>query len=160
MRGVNKVILVGNLGKDPEVNYLEGGAARARFTLATNDGYVDRNGNRVDQTEWHNIVLWRKQAEIAEKYLRKGSKIYLEGKIRSRSWEDNGQKKYITEIVGDSFIMLDKKEDGPDSDSSSYNSGSNYSRPAEPQQSSNTGKQQPATQNDDSNDSYEDDLPF
>lgn len=163
MRGVNKVILVGNLGKDPEVTYLEGGTARANFTLATNEGYTDRNGNRVDQTEWHNIVFWRKQAEIAEKYLRKGSKIYMEGKIRSFSWEDNGVKKTKVEIVGDTFIMLDRREDGPDGGGgqSNYNSGGNNYASQKPQQ-----QQQPQNapsgggQSNDSNDSYEDDLPF
>lgn len=114
MRGVNKVILIGNLGKDPEVQYLESGVPLARFTLATNESYKDKNGNKVDQTEWHSIVVWRGLAEVTEKYLKKGSKIYLEGKIRTRSWDDKetGVKKYSTEIVGDNFIMLDSKEDG------------------------------------------------
>ena len=158
MRGINKVILVGNLGKDPEVQYLEGGVARARFSIATNEGYVDRNGNRVDQTEWHNIVLWRKQAEIAEKYLHKGSQIYLEGKLRNRSWEDNGVKKYITEIQGDNFIMLDRKEDG------AGGSGQSYSAP---QQQSNNNYQSNTPSNSGSSsdnevkeEQYDDDLPF
>ena len=114
MRGINKVILVGNLGKDPDVQYLEGGTALAKFTLATSESYKDKNGNRVDQTEWHNIIVWRGLAEVAEKYLKKGSKIYLEGKIRSRSWDDKetGVKKYATDIVGDNFIMLDSKDQG------------------------------------------------
>ncbi len=113
MRGVNKVILVGNLGKDPDVQYLDNNVSVARFTLATNDSYKDKDGNRVDQTEWHNVVAWRGLAKIAEDYLKKGSRIYLEGKIRTRSWEDkqSGEKKYSTEIVADNFIMLDKKED-------------------------------------------------
>ena len=121
MSGVNKVILVGNVGKDPEVRYLENGTAVAKFSLATSESYTNKEGNRVDQTEWHNIVLWRKSAEIAEKYIRKGMQLYIEGKIKSRSWDDkDGNKKYITEIVGDSFTMLGKKggnEDNSNSDS-------------------------------------------
>ena len=89
MAGVNKVILVGNLGKDPEVRHLENGAAVANFSVATTESYKDRNtGERRDQTEWHNVVLWRGLAEVAEKYLKKGSQVYIEGKIRTRSWED------------------------------------------------------------------------
>ncbi len=110
MRGVNKVILVGNLGKDPEVQYLESGTCVAKFPLATTESFKDKNGNRVDQTEWHNIVVWRGLAEVAEKYLKKGSGIYLEGKIKTRSWDDKeGNKRYTTEIVGDNFIMLDRR---------------------------------------------------
>ncbi|MFN4233374.1 MAG: single-stranded DNA-binding protein [Bacteroidia bacterium] len=115
MAGVNKVILVGNLGKDPEVKYLEGGIAIAKFPLATTEQIKDKNGQRQDQTEWHNIVLWRGLAEIAEKYLRKGQTIYLEGKIRSRSYDDkDGNKRYITEIVGENMQMLGKRPESND----------------------------------------------
>ena len=111
MAGVNKVILVGNLGKDPEVRHLEGGAAVANFTLATTEIYKDKTGARQEQTEWHNIVVWRGLAEIAEKYLKKGMTIYVEGKLRTRSWDDKeGHKRYTTEIVGDTFTILSKKE--------------------------------------------------
>jgi single-strand DNA-binding protein len=111
MAGVNKVILVGNLGKDPEVRHLEGGTAVASFTLATTEVYKDKSGQRVEQTEWHNIVVWRSLAEIAEKYLKKGMSIYLEGKLRTRSWEDKDKvKRYSTEIIADTFTMLGKKE--------------------------------------------------
>ena len=107
MAGVNKVILIGNLGKDPEVRHLESGASVANFPIATTESYKDKSGNRQDQTEWHNIVLWRGLADIAEKYLRKGSQVYIEGKLRSRSWEDKeGNTRYITEIVGDTMTML------------------------------------------------------
>lgn len=107
MAGINKVILVGNLGKDPEVRYLDGGVAVANFPLATSETYKDKSGNRVDQTEWHNIVLWRGLAEISEKYLKKGSQVYIEGKIRTRSWDDkDGVKRYTTEIVADNMTML------------------------------------------------------
>jgi single-strand DNA-binding protein len=112
MRGINKVILVGNLGKDPEINHLEGGITVAKFPLATSEAYMDKSGNRVEHTEWHNIVCWRKLAEIAEKFLKKGSAVYVEGKIKTRSYTDKeNQKKYFTEIVADTFNMLDRKSD-------------------------------------------------
>ncbi len=112
MAGINKVILVGNLGKDPEVKHLDSGTTVASFSLATTETYKDKEGKRAQQTEWHNIVVWRKLAEVAEKYLTKGSKIYLEGKIRTRSWEDKeGNKRYTTEIIADNFTMLDGKKD-------------------------------------------------
>ena len=120
MAGINKVILVGNLGKDPEVRYLEGGSVVANFTLATSESYKDKTGKKIDQTEWHNIVVWRGLAEVAEKYLKKGMQIYVEGKIRSRSWEDKeGNKRYTTEILGDTFTILGKKEDNTNSQNSS-----------------------------------------
>ena len=106
MSGVNKVILVGHVGKDPEVRYLEGGVAVARFPMATTESYKNKEGQKVDQTEWHDIVLWRGLAEIAEKYVRKGKMLYIEGKIRTRSYGDENNKKYITEIIGDSMTML------------------------------------------------------
>lgn len=112
MAGVNKVILIGNLGKDPEVRYLEGGIAVANFPIATTETFRDKNGNKNEQTEWHQIVLWRRLAEVAEKYLRKGQMVYLEGKIRSRSWEDkDGNKRYTTEIFGDVLTILSRRED-------------------------------------------------
>ena len=111
MAGVNKVILVGNLGKDPEVRHLEGGVAVAKFTLATSESYKDKSGQRIDQTEWHNIVVWRGLADVAEKYLKKGMTVYVEGKLRTRAWDDKeGNKHYSTEIVGDTFSILSKKE--------------------------------------------------
>ncbi len=110
MRGLNKVMLIGNLGKDPEVKYLDNNVARAKFSLATTETYKDKSGNQVSQTEWHNVVLWRGLAEVAEKYLKKGQKVYIEGRIKTRSWEDDSNnKRYTTEILGDSMIMLDKK---------------------------------------------------
>jgi single-strand DNA-binding protein len=113
MAGVNKVILVGNLGKDPELKYLEGNIARANFTIATSEFHKDKNGNKVEQTEWHNIVLWRSMAESAEKLLKKGTQIYLEGKLQTRQWIDKeGHKRNITEIVGESFLVLQKRESG------------------------------------------------
>tara|TARA_Y100000739_G_C20156186_1_gene261208 strand:+ start:93 stop:491 length:399 start_codon:yes stop_codon:yes gene_type:complete len=110
MAGVNKVILVGNLGKDPEVRYLDSGVAVANFSLATTENYKNKQGERVSQTEWHNIVLWRGLAEVAEKYLKKGASIYIEGKIKTRKWEDKeGITRYSTEILGDNMTMLGGK---------------------------------------------------
>tara|TARA_B110000261_G_C13060145_1_gene347814 strand:- start:69 stop:491 length:423 start_codon:yes stop_codon:yes gene_type:complete len=112
MAGVNKVILIGHLGKDPEVRHLENGTAVANFTLATSESYKDKQGNRIDQTEWHNVIVWRGLAEVAEKFLKKGSQVYVEGKLRTRSWEDQtGNKRYTTEIVADNFTMLSKKDE-------------------------------------------------
>jgi single-strand DNA-binding protein len=113
MRGLNKVILIGNLGKDPE---FKDDVKRASFSLATTESYNDKDGNRIDQTEWHNIVAWGNLAEIAARYLRKGSPVYIEGKIRNRSYESEGQKKYITEIRADNFIMLGSKRETDETD--------------------------------------------
>ena len=107
MAGVNKVILVGNLGKDPEVRYIDSGVAVANFSLATTENYKNKQGEKVSQTEWHNIVLWRGLAEVAEKWLKKGSSVYIEGKIRTNKWEDKeGNTRYNTEILADNMTML------------------------------------------------------
>ena len=112
MKGVNKVILLGNLGRDPDVTFIEGNICVAKFNLATTEYYKDKNGNTQSQTEWHNIVLWRSLAELAIKNLKKGSSIYLEGKLKTKSWEDkSGIKKQATEIVCESFVMLDKRSE-------------------------------------------------
>ncbi|MDT8393926.1 MAG: single-stranded DNA-binding protein [Bacteroidales bacterium] len=119
MAGINKVILVGNLGKDPEVRTLESGAKVANFTLATSETYKNKEGQRVTHTEWHNIVLWRGLAEVAEKYLKKGNQIYVEGKIKTRSWDDkDGIKRYTTEIFGDNMTMLGGRRDDTDAGTS------------------------------------------
>ena len=113
MRSVNKVILIGYLGKDPDMNFLEGNIALAKFSIATTDNYKDRTGKIIAQTEWHSIVLWRGLAEVAQKYLHKGSFVYIEGSLKTRSWDDkDGVKKYATDIVGDKLIMLDKRAEG------------------------------------------------
>ena len=107
MSGVNKVILLDNLGKDPEVRHLENDRMRASFTLATNETYRHREGARVTTTEWHNVVLWTPLAKIAEQYLKKGKQVYIEGKLTNRSYVDKeGQTKYITEIVGQNLVLL------------------------------------------------------
>src|ERR1700749_4616080 len=111
MSGINKVILVGHLGKDPEVRYLEGGVSVTSFPLATSETF-NKDGRKVEQTEWHNIVMWRGLAEVAAKFLQKGKLVYIEGKLRTRSFEDKeGTKKYTTEVVAENFTMLGRKSD-------------------------------------------------
>jgi single-strand DNA-binding protein len=106
-------MLIGNLGKDPDVQVLEGNIAVAKFPLATTETFKDRGGKLVSQTEWHTVVLWRGLAELAQKYLHKGSLVYIEGRLRTRSWDDKeGHRKFATEVVGDNLIMLDKRTDG------------------------------------------------
>jgi single-strand DNA-binding protein len=119
MSGINKVILVGHVGKDPEVKYLEGGTAMAKFSLATSESYKDKQGNKVETTEWHNIVMWRGLAEIAEKYVRKGKLLYIEGKIKTRVVGDGDNKKYYTDIVADNMTMLGSRGEGSGSQLSS-----------------------------------------
>lgn len=113
-RGVNKVILIGNLGNDPEVKYLPNGGAVANFTIATSESWTDKTTNeKKEQTEWHRIVIYQRLAEIAGEYLRKGSKVYLEGKLKTRKWQDQqGVERYTTEIVCNELQMLDGKQDG------------------------------------------------
>lgn len=111
MSGINKVILVGHLGKDPEVRHLDGNVTVASFTLATSESY-NKDGKKIEQTEWHNIVMWRGLADVAAKYLQKGKLVYIEGKLRTRSYEDKeGNKKYSTEIIAENFTMLGRKTD-------------------------------------------------
>lgn len=111
MSGINKVILVGHLGKDPEVRHLDGGVSVASFPLATSETFT-KDGKKVEQTEWHNIVMWRGLADIAAKYLQKGKLVYIEGKLRTRSFEDKeGNKRYTTEVVAENFTMLGRKSD-------------------------------------------------
>jgi len=108
---INKAILVGNVGKDPDIRHLDSGVAVATFPLATSETYVAKSGEKVTTTEWHNIVLWRGLADVADKYVRKGKQLYIEGRIRTRSYEDkDGQKKYITEIYGDVMKMLGSRD--------------------------------------------------
>ena len=111
-RSLNKVMLIGNLGKDPEVRHLENGTAVANFSIATTESYKDRNsGEIISNTDWHNVVVWRGLAEVVEKYLKKGAKVYVEGKLRTRSWQDKeGATRYTTEVVVDDLVMLGKNE--------------------------------------------------
>jgi len=127
MAGVNKVILVGNTGKDPEVRHLESGVSVASFPLATTETYKNRSGERVSQTEWHNIVLWRGLAEIAERYIKKGTPVYIEGKIRSRSWDDKeGNKRYTTEIIGDNLQLLGRASSSEESKGDQQSGGASF----------------------------------
>lgn len=132
MRGVNRVTLIGNLGRDPELQYLEGNIAVSKFSLATTETFKDRSGKLVSQTEWHTVVLWRGLAELAEKYLHKGSLVYIEGRLRTRTWEDkDGNKKHATEIVGDNLVMLDKRNDTlADPQAHEHSEGFDSSHPA------------------------------
>ena len=140
---VNKVILVGNLGRDPEVRSTTSGQQVATFSIATSRKWKDREGNRQEQTEWHNIVCWGRQAEVAGQYLTKGKQIYVEGRLQTRSWDDkqSGEKKYKTEVVCDNFQMLGSRGDSAAGGSGGSGGGSNYS----------SGPQGPAD---------DDDIPF
>ncbi|MEM9738009.1 MAG: single-stranded DNA-binding protein [Bacteroidota bacterium] len=112
MAGVNKAILIGNLGRDPEIRHLEDGTVKASFSIATSKAYTDRTGEKITKTEWHNIVLWRGLATIAERYLQKGKQVYIEGEITNRSYEDkSGNTRYISEIVGDKMVLLGNRND-------------------------------------------------
>ncbi len=142
MASINKVILIGNLGQDPELKYLQSGDAVCNFSIATTESWKDRDGNQQDRTEWHNIVAYKRLAEICGEYLKKGKPVYIEGKIRTRSWEDqNGVKRYTTEIIVDQMQMLGRRDD--DAGQTSYS----------PQQNKQQPKASPAIDDDD-------DLPF
>ncbi len=158
----NKVFILGNAGRDPEVRHLEGGAAVANFTVATSEVFRDRNGNRQERTEWHNIVCWRQLAEFAEKYVKKGTQVFIEGKIRTRDYTDqSGQKRYVTEIFADNLQLLGRKADNP------ANSAGGYQAPAQPTQVQRPQPAAPQAQEtadfpsmDDFNDTDANDLPF
>lgn len=158
---VNKVILVGNVGKDPEIRYLEGGSAVCKFSLATSEVYKNKSGEKITNTEWHNIVLWRGLAEIAEKYVKKGSQLFIEGRIRTRSYTDkDGATKYITEITGDNMQMLGKR-----SEDSSTGAASNFQKPTgdnktnQPESPESLQEDPPFADLSDGSE-QEDDLPF
>jgi single-strand DNA-binding protein len=124
-RSLNKVMLIGNLGKDPELRYTSGGIAVATFTLATNETRKDADGNPQEKTEWHNIVAWRKLAEIVGEYCKKGKRLYVEGRLQYRTYDDKntGQKRYVTEIIADNLLMLDSRQ------ASDNSSGGGYAAP-------------------------------
>lgn len=150
MASVNKVILIGNLGKDPELKYLPSGRAVAEFSIATSENWKDKDGNRQEKTEWHNIVLWGRTAEVAKEYLSKGSSVYIEGRLQTRSWDDkDGKKQYKTEIVGDRMQMLGSRRDA---------SSSGPADQGQPQEALAPGASGPDSQNGPS--SSDDDLPF
>lgn len=153
---VNKVVLIGNVGKDPDVKYFDNGSAVANFTLATTErGYTAANGTQIpDRTEWHNIVCWRGLAKVAEQFIRKGSQVYVEGKIRSRTYDDaNGIKRFVIEIYADNLELLGRRREG--GDGMDVSSQTNY------QSSSSTGVMQQQPQTPFANETDEvDDLPF
>lgn len=133
MPGINKAILLGHVGKDPDIRHLDNGRAVAKFTLATTEQYKNREGERVEKTEWHNINMWSPLAEIVEKYVHKGSKLYLEGRIQTRNYEDaSGNKKYFTEVEAREMIMLDNKAEGSSSYEPAASSSTTASEPAPP----------------------------
>lgn len=156
-RGINKVILIGNLGKDPEVRYMPSGAAVANVTLATTENWKDRqSGENQERTEWHNVVFFNRLAEIAGEYLRKGSQVYVEGSLRTRKWQDkNGQDRYTTEIVASEMQMLGGRGGGA---SAPYEGGEGgggraRSRQSAPADSEKTGREAGF-------DEFDDDIPF
>ncbi|HEY3299144.1 MAG TPA: single-stranded DNA-binding protein [Methylophilaceae bacterium] len=164
MASVNKVILMGNLGRDPEVRYMPNGEAVANFSIATTENWKDKSGQKQEKTEWHNIVMYRKLAEIAGEYLKKGRPVYIEGRLQTRKWEKDGVTRYSTEIIADQMQMLGGKDGG--SSNASYDGGddmnqdSGYS--AEPARTSQPPRQSaPAAKPASSGfDDFEDDIPF
>jgi single-strand DNA-binding protein len=131
MAGLNKVMLIGNLGKDPEVKTLDNGAKIATFPLATSENYKDKDGNRQTRTEWHNLVLWRGLADIAENYLHKGSQVFVEGRLSTRKWEDKeGHTRYTTEVIGDNLVLLNRAGEGNSQNAQSNAGGFGNAYPA------------------------------
>ena len=127
-KSVNKVILIGNLGKDPELKHTGSGTAVATMTLATNERFKDKSGEWQDRTEWHNVVLWQRLAEIAGEYLKKGGKVYIEGRLQTRSWDDktSGQKKYMTEVVASDLVLLGGRGEGGGGEASGSRGSNNF----------------------------------
>lgn len=170
MASVNKVILVGNLGRDPEVRYMPNGEAVCNFSIATTDNWKDKNGQRQERTEWHNIVMYRKLAEIAGEYLKKGRPVYLEGRLQTRKWQTKeGQDRYTTEIIADQMQMLGGRDGGGGGGGASYDGGEDFNQDysqSAPRQSSapapSQQRQAPAAKPAGGNnfDDFEDDIPF
>lgn len=167
---INKVILVGNVGQDPEVRYTgdaNNGAKVATLRLATTERYRDRNGNLQEHTEWHSVVVWRNTADVVEKYVRKGTQLYIEGKLRTRSWDDqNGNKRYVTEILADTLQLLGRKQDSQGGNGygapqqGAYQPQGGYQNQAPAQQPAYAPVQQPAAPQNIADNGPEDDLPF
>ena len=159
-RGINKVILIGNLGGDPETRYLPNGNAVTNLTLATSDSWKDKQGQKQERTEWHRVSLFGKIAEIAGQYLRKGSKVYIEGRLQTREWEKDGVKRYTTEIIvdmGGSMQMLDSRGDNAGSPQRSQPAQPPAQQRATPQANAQAGQ---GVQPDPNYDSFDDDIPF
>ena len=169
---INKVILIGNVGQDPEIRYTgdaNNGAKVATIRLATTERYRDRNGNPQEHTEWHNVVVWRNQADVVEKYVKKGTQLYIEGRIRTRSWDDqNGNKRYVTEIVADTLQLLGRKPEGQQQggyqqqgyQQGGYQQPQPYQQPGVQQQPAYQQPVQPAQPKPAVEDMPDDDLPF
>ena len=152
MRGVNKVILIGNLGRDPEIQFIDGTTPMVKLPLATTETFKDKNGNLQSQTEWHNVILWRGLAELAQKYLHKGSMVYVEGRLRNRTWEDKDKiKRYSTDVHADNFVMLDKRKEAGEE---------NQSFSAATPSAVNTSHMNAGGENISDNGPIKDDLPF
>lgn len=154
MASVNKVILIGNLTRDPEVRFMPNGEAVANFAIATNEKWKDKSGNKQEKTEFHNVVMYRKLAEIAGEYLKKGRPVYIEGRLQTREWEKDGVKRYTTEIIADSMQMLG----GRDSSGGDVDRSGEYDQT--PRQSTPKPAARPAATGGGSMDDFEDDIPF
>jgi single-strand DNA-binding protein len=154
---INKVTLVGRLGKDPEVRHFDNNSSVCNFTIATSESYTDKEGQRIEQTEWHNLAIWRKGlVDVAEKYLKKGHLVYVEGKLRTRSWDDpSGNKRYTTEVVVDLFKMLEKRESSNSNDYNSNDNNNDSTNEESEQSKSSTQSSSSASKED-----LTDDLPF
>ena len=170
---INKVILIGNVGQDPEVRYtgdVNNGAKVATVRLATSERYRDRNGNQQEHTEWHSVVVWRNQADVVEKYVKKGTQLYVEGRIRTRSWDDqSGNKRYSTDILADTIQLLGRKSENPGGQQGYSAPAQQYQQPAPQYQQAQPVQQpyapaqpapQPAAPQASFNDEPGDDLPF
>jgi single-strand DNA-binding protein len=164
MASVNKVILVGNLGRDPEVRYMPNGEAVANFSIATTDSWKDKSGQKQEKTEWHNIVMYRRLAEIAGEYLKKGRPVYVEGRLQTRKWEKDGVTRYTTEIVADQMQMLGGREGGSSGsyDDAAYDMNQEPSQQSAPSQSAQRpAASAPAAGAGGSGfDNFDDDIPF
>jgi single-strand DNA-binding protein len=165
MASVNKVILVGNLGRDPEVRFMPNGEAVCNFSIATTDSWKDKAGAKQERTEWHNIVMYRKLAEIAGEYLKKGRPVYVEGRLQTRKWQTKeGQDRYTTEIIADQMQMLGGREGG--NSNASYDGamdqggGDSYNQTSEKQSNPATSSPKPAAATGSGFDDFEDDIPF
>lgn len=163
---LNKVLLIGNVGKDPEVRHLESGASVATITLATSERFKDKTGNLQESTEWHTVIAWRQLADLAANYIRKGSQIYVEGRIRTRNWDDqNGIKHYVTEIQADSIQLLGRRADAPQGQTNNSQVGYQQQRQYQPQPQPQPTQQTPQASTPiispaDINADDPDDLPF
>lgn len=158
---INKVILIGNLGRDPEVKHLEGGSVVARFPIATNENYRDKSGEWQTLTEWHNIVVWRQLAERAEKTLKKGMQIFIEGKLTTRKWQDkDGNDRYTTDVVANTLRILEKSSDGSGSDSFPREEDEVKSYPTDPFMASGKDSEKSESSSGAQSFKEDDDLPF